>query len=419
MTQAAPAPSLSPTRGRDMVYFDNAATSWPKAPGVGPAIVEFLARDAANPGRSAHAMAQATHEMIATLRERLAAMIGAEGPERLVLTAGCTDALNLAMHSYLGGLAHASHPQRRRLQGVRPRVVTTTLEHKAVRRPLADLVSQGLIEVDVVSCSESTGVLEAEKVLSRVDERTVLVAMTHVSNVAGTIQPVEEVGRALRERFPQTLFLVDAAQSMGALPLDVQAMGVDFLAFPGHKGLLGPTGIGGLYISPRAFSDAEGPAAMPTLRQGGTGGGTDTLEMPAVLPRRFEAGTPNTVGCAGLLGALDSAPADALARERAVAERIMRWAAARQGVRVVGTTDLTLRTGVVLLTFEGVCSEEVARRLACEHNVACRAGEHCAPDAHRAMGTHPDGGVRLAPGPYTTDDEVDRLLTALEAVTAH
>jgi len=411
------APSLSPTRGREILYFDNAATSWPKAPGVGPAIVEFLARDAANPGRSAHAMAQATHEMIATLRKRLAAMVNAEGPERVALTAGCTDALNLAMHSYLGGLAWPEHPLRRRLDGAQPRVVTTTLEHKAVRRPLAQLLSRGLIEVEVVGCPD-TGVLDAEAVLSRIDERTVLVAMTHVSNVVGTIQPVEEVGRALRQRFPHTLLLVDAAQSMGALPIDVQAMGADFLAFPGHKGLLGPTGIGGLYISPRAYSDEEGPAAMPTLQQGGTGGGTDTLEMPTALPRRFEAGTPNTVGCAGLLGALESAPADALDRERELAGRIIRWALERPGVRVVGTTDLAARTGVALLTFEGLCSEEVARRLASEHNVACRAGEHCAPDAHRAMGTHPEGGVRLAPGPYTTDEEVEQLLVALEQATA-
>lgn len=416
MTQTATAAGAARAQRRGILYFDNAATSWPKAPGVAEGIVRFLEKDAANPGRSAHPMAAATHAMIASLRERLADMIHAPTRSRVVITAGCTDALNLAFHAYFGAGAQAHCPWRSGLDGVRPKVVTTMLEHKAVRRPLADLVRRGLIDVDVVDCDAATGVLDPERILARVDERTAMVAMTQVSNVVGTIQPVEAVGRGLRAMDSRALLLVDAAQSMGALPIDVQALHADFLAFPGHKGLLGPTGIGGLYISPRAFPDSDGAERMITLRQGGTGGGTDTLEMPRALPRRFEAGTPNTVGCAGLLGALETAPDGALEHERRCAERLIEWAQGRDDVRVVGTDDVAQRTGVVLLVFEGKPSEDAAAELSARFSVACRAGEHCAPDAHRAMGTHPDGGVRIAPGPYTSEEEMERLIEALEGV---
>jgi len=401
-----------------MVYFDNAATSWPKAPGVAEGITRFLANDAANPGRSAHTMAVATHTMIKMLRERLAAMINAEGADRVVLTPGCTDAINLAFHSFFGAADSEQWPCRAWLNGARPKVVTTMLEHKAVRRPLADLVNQGVIDVDVVPCDQVTGVLNADAILARVDERTAIVAMTHVSNVVGTIQPVAAVGAGLRASNSHALLLVDAAQSMGAVPIDVQAFGADFLAFPGHKSLLGPTGIGGLYISPRAFTDDDGPDCMITLCQGGTGGGVDTMDMPRVLPRRFEAGTPNTVGCAGLLGALETAPPDALAHERRHAQRLMDWAASRDDVRVIGVQDVKQRTGVTLLVLDGHPSDDVATQLNERFNIACRAGEHCAPDAHRAVGTSPDGGVRLAPGPYTTDDEIEQAIAALEAILA-
>ena len=303
-------------------------------------------------------------------------------------------------------------------EDAKPHVVSTMLEHKACARPLVDLQKRGLIELDLVGC-DGNGFVVPDEILSKVGDTTVMVAVTHASNMIGTIQPIEEIGKRLPVEHPAVMYLVDAAQTVGAIPVDVRSLGADFLAFPGHKGLLGPTGIGGLYVGPRAYPDGHTGECMRTCVQGGTGGGAPTMEMPCSLPSRFEPGTPNTVGVAGLIAAMEHAPPDAMEHERECIGRIIGWAQDVESIRVVGTPDTSRRMGVVSLFFEdGRNPKEVAAELDKRFGIACRAGDHCATYAHDAMGTNPMGTLRFSAGPYTSDEDVDALLAALRALFA-
>ena len=379
-----------------MVYLDHAATSFPKAPGVGAAMLRALAEAGGNPGRSGHAMAVAAQAILNDTRRRLAALLGAPDPSRVVLLAGATEALNQALFGLL-----------------RPgdRVVTTSLEHNAMARPLAALADRGVVVARVPCAADGTlDVDDLERVLRAGPTR--LVAMLHASNVAGTILPAGEAARLAHRH--GALFLLDAAQTAGVLPLDVRELGVDLLALPGHKGLLGPPGTGALYV-------AAGVSLGP-LRFGGTGLHSEEERMPEALPEGLEAGTPNTAGLAGLGAALAflaerGVPA-VRAHEVKLTSRLLAGLRGIPGLHLHGVADAERQVATVSLTLPGWEPVDLAAALDGSFGIAVRAGLHCAPAAHRTLGTFPAGTVRLSAGCFTTPDDVDEAVAALGHLAA-
>ncbi|VAX40292.1 Cysteine desulfurase, partial [hydrothermal vent metagenome] len=398
-----------------LIYLDNGSTSWPKAPSVAHAVAEAVTHPVGNPGRGQHHLAKATGEVTMRLRRLLAERINAPSPERVCLSSGATASMNMAL---LGLLWFNPRPA-----GERPIVVTTAIEHNAVRRPLLHQQREGVCDIVEIPC-DAEGFVEAEAVVEAAAAgRCVAVVMSACSNVLGTIQPIEAVGRGLRERAPGVLFIVDAAQSMGVLPMDVQAMGVDVLVFSGHKALLGPAGIGGAYLSERAYSTTgvagEGGPIRPTCF-GGTGGTlTGSLEAfnPPAMPGVFEVGTTNTIGQAGLLAALEDEGVPtgeaSLAQERRLLGMFFERFGGEERVRILGPRGVDRRHGLVSFNLDGYTAQEVSTLLDTEWGIVTRAGLHCAPGAHRAMGTLEQGAVRVSPGPLTTEAEMGVLLEAV------
>jgi len=400
----------------ELTYLDNASTSWPKAPAVGPAMLGAINSPAGNPGRGQHRVSRRAGEATCHLREAIASRINAPSPDRICLSSGSTASLNDAIL----GLLWCGAPPR----GPRPRVVTTALEHNAVRRPLKHLERDGYCEVVEVGCSRDGFVDPAEVVGAAADERCCAVVMTMCSNVVGTAQPIEQIGRGLRERAAHVLFIADGAQAMGALPIDVQAMQIDVLAFSGHKAMLGPGGTGGMFVSDRAYREDGTSCRVRPTRYGGTGGtlaGSVEDFNPPELPGVFEVGTQNVVGRAGLLAALEdesvpSQPA-ALAHERRLIGMFIERFEGDRAVSILGPRDVSRRHGVVTFNVAGFSAQEVSTYLDGEWGIAVRAGLHCAPSAHRAMGTLEGGGaVRASPGPFSTDEEMASLIRAIESL---
>lgn len=379
-----------------MIYLDNAATSFPKPPEVSEAIADLLSHRAGNPGRSGHALAVAAQAVVADTRRLLASFFGARDPSRVVFALNATDALNTALWGLL-----------------RPgdRVVTTSVEHNAVVRPLSALAARGVAVARVQCAPDGTLDLEdLERALAAAPAR--VVAMTHASNVCGTILPVRDAARLAHRH--GAIFLLDAAQTAGVLPIDVVDLGIDLLAFPGHKGLLGPTGTGGLVVSP--------DVRLAPLRQGGTGTRSEEERQPEDLPEALEAGTVNTVGIAGLGAALRVLQglglAHVQAHEAALATRLLAGLRDIPGVRVHGTGDPRRQVAVVSITMDGWEPVDLGAALDSTFGIAARPGLHCAPIAHRTLGTFPRGTVRLSPGVSTTEDEIDRTLAALRELAS-
>jgi cysteine desulfurase family protein len=370
-----------------MIYLDNAATSWPKAPGVAEAMSRFLLEEAGNPGRSGHRLARTAAERVESARRALARLLGVSPPERIVFTLNATDGLNLALKGLLRPGDH---------------VITSSVEHNSVTRPLRALAEQG-VQVTKVPCF-GDGTVDVDALARAFRPNTRLVVLTHASNVAGTLQPVAEVARLAHAA--GALFLVDGAQTVGAVPFRVADLGADLLAFSGHKGLLGPTGTGALYVGP-------GVDLRPT-REGGTGTSSELDVQPSDLPHRLESGTPNTVGIAGLGAALEYLEHRGLEAIRAHEVALVR--ALREGLREVpglrlyGPEDPARCAGAVSFTLPGLEPSEVAAILDASFDVAVRPGLHCAPDAHRTLGTFPLGTVRLSVGPFNTLDEVRQVV---------
>ncbi|MEM9882822.1 MAG: aminotransferase class V-fold PLP-dependent enzyme [Planctomycetota bacterium] len=391
-----------------MIYLDNAATSFPKAPGVGAAAAAFIASDAANPGRAGHRMAVAAEAMLDGVRLKLARMIGAAEPERVVFTMNGTDALNIAIKGVVASAAGSG--------GV-PHVVTTVLEHNSVSRPLQALADAGAIMLTRLDCDDA-GLIPPEGFKKALTPQTVLFVLTHASNVTGTIQDAAAVGAVAREA--GVLFLLDAAQTLGVVPIDVGAMHVDLLAAPGHKSLLGPTGTGLLWVGDRCPPPEEDPrksARFMPYREGGTGGDSATPTQPALYPYYLEGGTPNTVGIAGLSAGIDHVLGrpmeDVLGHEQALCGRLIEFVESDERFTLLGGDDPSARVGTVSLTVEGLDAPDVGSILDDSFDVAVRPGLHCSPYAHRRFGTFPDGAVRVSPGPFSTGEDMDTLIGAL------
>lgn len=385
-----------------MIYLDNAATSFPKPPQVAAAMARFLDEDAANPGRAGHRMAVRAERMIDDARAKLARLVNGRDPRRLIFTLNGTDALNIAIKGALGdGGGH---------------VVTTVLEHNSVSRPLQALADDGRIGLTRVGCG-ADGLLDPDDVRRALKSDTRLVAMTHASNVLGTIQDAAAVGAIAREH--GALFLLDAAQTAGCVPIDVEAMHVDLVAFPGHKALLGPTGTGVLYVGDRC-AEPDGSPRMRPWREGGTGGDSSSPTQPRVFPYFLEGGTPNTVGIAGLAASVDvvleRGQEALLDHERRLLERILERLAGDERFTIYGTRDVARRVGALSIGIAGLDPSDAAAILDDGFGIAARPGLHCAPYCHRAIGTYPAGTLRVSPGPFTTGDDVSALLDALRQI---
>ena len=379
-----------------MIYLDHAATSFPKAPGVAEAMRRTLEEAGGNPGRSGHALALAAQGVVADTRRRLAALLGAPDPSRVVFTASATEALNQALFGLL-----------------RPgdRVVTSSVEHNAVARPLAALAERG-VAVEQVACGPD-GTLDLGDLEAALRAGpTRLVALVHASNVSGTLLPAAEAARLAHRH--GALLLLDAAQTAGVLPIDVGALQVDLLAVPGHKGLLGPPGTGALWVAPGV--------SLAPLRHGGTGVRSEEARMPEGLPEGLEAGTPNTVGLGGLGAALAflerRGVAAVRAHEVALTARLLEGLRRIPGLRIHGPADPARQVATVSITLPGWEPMDLAAVLEGSFGIAVRAGLQCAPAAHRTLGTLPAGTVRLSAGCATTADEIDQALAALAAVAA-
>ena len=378
----------------NLIYLDNAATSWPKPPEVTEAMVHFMVQVGANPGRSAHRLSVEAARIVYDTREALAELFHILDPLRIVFGYNVTEALNLALRGVLRPSDH---------------VITSSMEHNAVMRPLRALEEQG-VELSVVPCSPE-GFLDPDDLEAAIHPETVLIVLNHASNVVGTILPVAEVGRIAHEH--GAVLLVDAAQTAGAYPIDVQALGIDLLAFTGHKSLYGPMGTGGLVIAP-GFDISR----LEPLKRGGTGSRSELEEQPDFLPDMLEAGTLNVVGIAGLEAGLRWVRARGVEAIRAhdvsLAQRLIAGLSGIPRVAVYGPKDAELQTATVSFNVERTDPSDVGLRLDEDHQIMCRVGLHCAPAAHRTIGTFPVGTVRFGLGAMNTIDQVDEALAAVK-----
>lgn len=376
-----------------IIYLDNAATSWPKPPGVAEAMMYFLNDIGASPGRSAHRLAVESGRIVYDAREKIAALFNALDPLRVVFGANVTEALNLALRGWLRPGDH---------------VITSSMEHNSVMRPLRALERHG-VEVTVVRCSPE-GCLDPADVETAIRPNTTLVVLNYASNVVGALLPVAEVGRIARRH--NLLLLVDAAQTGGAYPVDMQADNIDLLAFTGHKSLHGPMGTGGLIIGERVEATRLEP-----LKRGGTGSRSELEEQPEFLPDMGESGTPNAVGLAGLAAGvrwvLEQGVETLRAYEMQLAQQLIDGLRDIPGVTVYGSPDASRRTATVSFNIAGLEPSEVGLRLDEANGIMCRVGLHCAPAAHRTLGTFPVGTVRFGLGAFNTIEEVNMAVKAV------
>jgi cysteine desulfurase family protein len=374
-------------------YLDNAATSWPKPEEVYRAMDRFSREVGGSPGRSAHRRSVAAARIVLAARENTARLLGVSDPMRVVFTKNATEALNLAM---LGLLSPGDH------------VVTSSVEHNSVMRPLRFLEAGG-VEVTAVRCSPR-GELDPADVAAAVRTNTKAVFLTHASNVAGSILPVGEIGKLTRER--GIVLGVDAAQTAGALPLSMEASNIDLLAFTGHKSLFGPQGTGGLCIG------AGLEQHLRPLLRGGTGSRSEREEQPDFLPDKYESGTPNTVGLAGLAAGtaflLEQGLETVRRHEEILTAAFLDGLCSIPGITVYGPLAAAWHIPVVSLNVAGLSPAEAALALDERFGILTRPGLHCAPAAHRTLGTFPVGAVRFSFGFFNEADDVTAALEALE-----
>ena len=377
-----------------MIYLDNAATSWPKPEQVYQTMDEFLRKKGGNPGRGGHSLSLAATEVVEETRLLTARLIHAPHKDRVVFTLNCTDALNLGLKGLLKGGDH---------------VITSCIGHNSLVRPLRKLENSGVAVTRIPPLPEE-GFIPPESIISAIRKNTKLIVVTHVSNVTGLVQPIEEYG--LIARTHGLIFMVDAAQSAGIYPLDVEKARIDLLAFSGHKGLLGATGTGVLYIGERVSLDS--------LREGGTGSSSELEEQPEDMPNRYESGTPNTLGIAGLGAGLKFLFQEGMDKIRAhklsLRDRLLDGLEVLSGIIVYGPKDRSWQAPVLSLNIRSFEPGEVSAILDQAFDIKVRAGLHCTPAAHKTIGTYPKGTVRLSPGYFNTMEEMDFTVSAIEKI---
>jgi cysteine desulfurase family protein len=374
------------------MYFDHAATSFPKPDLFWEELLAYQNEIGGSPGRGAHGAAERAAEMVYETRRALARLFSVADPSRIVFTSNATEALNLAL---LGLLEEGDH------------VVTTSLEHNSVVRPLKHLVDTRNVLVSYVPLGPR-GELDPSDVQRAIRHNTRLVVVNHASNVTGWIVPLEEIGF----RVTPIPLLVDATQTAGLVPVDVQKFNIALLAFTGHKALYGPTGIGGLFIR----EDLK----LSPLKRGGTGSLSESPDQPEFLPDRFESGTLNVLGIAGLKGGLrfilETGMASIRNHEQRLMQRILDGLSRQDRIQMYGPPDVAARTGTVSLNLQGWEPSEVSYLLDAFYGAQTRSGLHCSPLTHRSIGTFPQGTVRISVGYFNSLEEVDSLLGALEEI---
>ncbi|UCE59143.1 MAG: aminotransferase class V-fold PLP-dependent enzyme [Phycisphaerales bacterium] len=378
---------------RKVIYLDNAATSWPKPDCVYEAMETFMRKVGASPGRSGHHLANEAERIRFDAREAIAELLGLSDPMRVVFALNATTALNMVMQ---GLLPEGSH------------VVTTSMEHNSVMRPLRALEQRG-VAVSIVPC-QADGSISVKAIGEHIKPETRLIVVNHASNVCGTVLPIREIGALARQR--GVTFLLDAAQTVGCWPINMAADNIDLLAFSGHKSLLGPTGTGGL-----AFSDNFDIATLPATAFGGTGSGSEQETHPEFLPDKYEIGTPNIAGLAGLDAGvrfvLQRGVEEIQQHERDLANRLIDGLQSIAGMHTLGVAGPLSRTAVVSFTCDGRSCSDIAHHLDERFAIMSRPGLQCAPRAHRTMGTFPDGTVRLSPGFSSTVADIEQTLDAV------
>jgi len=376
------------------IYLDNAATTFPKPPAVAETMHRLIREISLSPGRSAHRFSLAASRVIFEAREQLADFFGCPDSSRVVFTSNVTEALNVGIF----GLLEPGD-----------RVLTTGMEHNSVMRPLRHLEKARGIRLELLP-TDSTGAIDPDDIPRRLNKKTRLIIINHVSNVTGAVADLPAIGT----RKGGALLMVDAAQSAGVFPLEMEAMAIDFLAFTGHKGLFGPTGTGGFLLRQGLM--------VPPLKMGGTGSNSEFEEQPRLLPDCYESGTPNTLGIAGLAAGLEFIRATGRETIRLHEERLTRLLldglSRIEGVTVYGPPAGCARGSAVSLTMAGRSVADLAFLLDRHHGIMARGGLHCAPAAHRSIGTFPQGTLRLSPGFFNTEAEIQAVLTALARIGA-
>ncbi|SHH77133.1 cysteine desulfurase family protein [Caloranaerobacter azorensis DSM 13643] len=376
-----------------MIYLDNAATTYPKPEEVYQAMIESMKEFGANPGRSGHRLALKAGRAIYETRELLSKLFNIENPMNIIFTSNATEGLNLGIKGILKSGDH---------------VITTSMEHNSVLRPLKALESIG-VETTIIQC-DKTGMINIDDIEKNIKQNTKMIITTHASNVTGTLFPIDEISKIAHEN--GLLYMVDAAQTAGVYDIDVKSMNIDILAFPGHKSLLGPQGTGGVYI--RDGID------VVEMKEGGTGSKSESLIQPEMLPDKFESGTPNTPGIVGL-GAgvkfiLKTGIENIRKHEEELTEHFIRELKKIDKVKIYGPCDVSKQAPVVSINLGEEDSSEVSYILDKVFNIAVRPGLHCAPLAHKTIGTFEQGVVRFSIGYFNTHEDIENAVKAVREI---
>lgn len=379
----------------DYIYLDNASTSFPKAPTVATAMSDYITNRGININRGSYSLAYDVEDIIYTTRQRLNTLFNGHDPSHVIFTQNVTMSLNMVIKGLLKAGDH---------------VLVSSMEHNAVMRPLTQLLDKG-ITFDIIPC-DVTGSIELDSIKSLIRPNTVAIITNHASNVCGTIQPLESIGSICKAHNLQ--FIVDAAQTAGAIPIDVKACHIDALCFTGHKGLLGPQGIGGIILT------KEMAQTLTPLIAGGTGSFSHLETMPTHMPDAFEAGTLNLPGIIGLNESLSYIESQGMENihnyELVLTQAFLEGLQSIDVVNIIGKQTLQDRTAVVSITIDSMDPASIAYELESTYHIMTRVGLHCAPRAHQTLGTYPEGTVRFSFGYANTHEDVESALSALHRI---
>ena len=378
------------------VYLDNSATTYPKPEEVYTSVLNYMKNIGANPGRGGYANALEGDRIIYNCRESLMKLFNFDKLENVIFTANITQSLNIVLKNVIKDGWH---------------VITSSMEHNSVLRPLSTLKETKNIDLDIIECS-ADGVISVEDFKNAIKPNTKLIALTHASNVIGSIQPLEEIGKICREK--NIYFVIDSAQSAGAIPVDFYKIGCNALTFTGHKSLLGPPGIGGFLID-----DALNEEALPFI-EGGTGSLSQSIIQPDFLPDKFESGTLNAPGIAGLLSGINYIMREGITaiqeREQELSQHFINELLNIPSIKVYGFKDASLRTPTISINSSKINNAELGFILDREYGIMSRTGLHCAPLAHKTMGTFPEGTLRFSLGPFNDKKDINYALHALNSI---
>lgn len=377
------------------IYLDNAATTFPKPPAVASAMSEYINNIGGNVGRGAYESSYTAGEVVYNTREMLCDLFGFNNPLNVVFTPNITTSLNMIIKGLFKAGDH---------------IIVSSMEHNAVMRPLTSMSKKGIL-FDRAQCN-TDGTLDPKKVEALIRPETKAVIMTHGSNVCGTLLPVVEVGNICKKH--GLYFIMDSAQTAGSLDINFKKLNLSILAFTGHKGLMGPQGTGGLLIAPEIVPQME------PLIEGGTGSLSESEEQPVFMPDRYESGTLNIPGIYGLNASLkfikEAGIHNIHDKEMELTRQFLEGVLDMDNVQVIGLKNTENRTSVVSLNFPNHDNSEVAFRLDKEFGIMTRVGLHCAPSAHRTLGTMPEGTVRFSPGYFNTHEDIEYTLYAISKI---